>query len=785
MPAQSIDPSGQSQSQTPAGTASGGMPTAPSTCGIGQPNHWLSCIVYAFAVYIPSLFAYMASVAFSAGVELSLQSTSYAMSFVATGWETTRDVANMAFLFIIIYIAIMIMANANTSGNMQLLTRVIVIALLINFSFFGTRVVIDLGNEAAVMIYNILPGTATDSGFLGQLGAKDLTVGIMTAIGPQTLLNGTAFNAWSGNVSTGATAASKAAGGTGDSDIYSSDIALAALYISMGVVLTVVSVAFLVAGIHFVTRMATLWLLIIAAPLACIAYTIPQAQGRFTQWWKTLLAQAIYPACFLGVYMLLLVFMAGISAASTDPVTGKVTGLAGLAAGTWAKGAGLGFGVQLGGAVAVMAITTTLVVVVFKHAMKFAEDVGAASGQASETAGAWVRKNVTGRYAGYAKGVGRLAVDSTVGGAYRQTAGRAALGLDKWASRTWLGNTRFGTAARGGLQNVAAAPKLVGLSSRQDLLADADKRLASREKALRDKLTEKEKAANLALLQKAVKDQISLTDEEKKKIAKITDANLLGGSLKGGLSASDMTSIANLLSKGQMDTLKKSIKYNEGQIKGMTTKWGEQFEKLGAKIGNGTANAGEIAQFQKSTTDEVSAMKLGDMDDARLERVAKTMSKRQAENFEKSDLFSDVLKDSVSSKRAGQQRDDINSTLQNIRTDLLRTYATNRKYTPATSGTLLAVNKLTTSGATIATGDVDAALKKTRADLANLEMEHNSLKELRAHIAKTPGAAPWTIEQKKTYAAIGEAKDAILETKKQMEELKKQVLAAGGTITVS
>src|SRR3989344_1800408 len=112
-------------------------------------NSFSTCVadlVYVVTVGPTSIFAYIGSLFLSVGVKLSLTSTAYALQFLTTGWTVARDVANIAFLFILIFIAITIILKADSSGTTQTLAFVIVMALLVNFSFFLTRVVIDAGN---------------------------------------------------------------------------------------------------------------------------------------------------------------------------------------------------------------------------------------------------------------------------------------------------------------------------------------------------------------------------------------------------------------------------------------------------------------------------------------------------------------------------------------------------------------------------------------------------------------------------------------------------------------
>ena len=113
-------------------------------------------VVYYVGPGLATPFAWVGAAFFSIVVQLSLTSSAYALDFLAQGWTVVRDLANMTFIFILIFIALTIMFRAGTPGTIKTLATVVVVALLVNFSFFFTRVVIDAGNLLAVQFYNAI-----------------------------------------------------------------------------------------------------------------------------------------------------------------------------------------------------------------------------------------------------------------------------------------------------------------------------------------------------------------------------------------------------------------------------------------------------------------------------------------------------------------------------------------------------------------------------------------------------------------------------------------------------
>ncbi len=71
---------------------------------------------------------------------------------VVVSWTIVRDFSNLFFIFIMVYIGIMTMVGQAGFNTRSLLAKVIVVALLINFSFFITSFIIDLSNVVAFQI---------------------------------------------------------------------------------------------------------------------------------------------------------------------------------------------------------------------------------------------------------------------------------------------------------------------------------------------------------------------------------------------------------------------------------------------------------------------------------------------------------------------------------------------------------------------------------------------------------------------------------------------------------
>ncbi len=215
-------------------------------------------------------------------------------SIVYAGWTIFRDLANILFIFILIYIGIATILRLASAQTYQLLARVIVIAILINFSLVITRVVIDASNILALTFYDAFPPrndfTNFTSGVLSGLGnTKSLSWPFIKSSGVFRFFESSLFDGWLAQRTTGF--------GIG------SAVAETAVYnISELVVLLIASFVLFAAGILFAIRTVILMMLMILSPAAFAMYILPGTQGYAKEWWSTLLKQAFFAPIFLALY---------------------------------------------------------------------------------------------------------------------------------------------------------------------------------------------------------------------------------------------------------------------------------------------------------------------------------------------------------------------------------------------------------------------------------------------------------------------------------------------------
>jgi|GEM_PF-6678087 len=302
------------------------------------------CIVWLF-YYVPFDLGEWAMGAaakvFDTAASFTLSSRLYtASTFIQEGWGITRDFANIFFILILLFIALSLVLGIELghANPKKMLGLVVVIALLINFSFFMTEVVIDISNSLALVFYNQVTvvsqttGQTIDDGETAQLAdahskyiteVKPLSIALARSFMPQVLTSASFYNKL---------AIANDTGFYSNSPNYSADnlSAKAAIppasimipiLIIIGLMYLVVAYSFIVAMISLMGRLIGLWIGIIFAPLAFVSFIIPSARHipgmGWDEWIKTLMTNA-FAAPIYFFFILLISILTKTSILPTD-----------------------------------------------------------------------------------------------------------------------------------------------------------------------------------------------------------------------------------------------------------------------------------------------------------------------------------------------------------------------------------------------------------------------------------------------------------------------------------
>ena len=175
---------------------------------------------------------------------------------VEIGWTLTRDVANMMFIIVLLIIAFSTMLRIQTYHYKQSLVKLIIMAVLINFSKLISGVIIDF--------FQVLMLTFV-RGFQGALGGN-----VIQAFRIYDML-----------------ALAEGTGAAQGQDL--NTLAIIAGLVLAAAGLTVVVFTVMIMILVLLYRVIMLWLLVVLSPLAYFAYTI--RPNYWSQWWSEFFKQ--------------------------------------------------------------------------------------------------------------------------------------------------------------------------------------------------------------------------------------------------------------------------------------------------------------------------------------------------------------------------------------------------------------------------------------------------------------------------------------------------------------
>ena len=214
---------------------------------------------------------------------------------VNNAWGVIRDVANMGFIFVLLYAAIQTILGIG-SDTKKLIVNIIVVAILINFSLFFTKLVIDASNVLAITFYDaIAPGALSSDASIG------LSTSLMQPLGVQSI--------W------------KIAKSFEGEQL-----------LTIGIMGTIVSLIaafiFFAVAIMFVIRFVVLIFVLILSPIAFMAFVLPQLKKHADQWKDALIGQAFFAPIYFLLTWIVIVVARGMPT-NTDTWANALTGVAG------------------------------------------------------------------------------------------------------------------------------------------------------------------------------------------------------------------------------------------------------------------------------------------------------------------------------------------------------------------------------------------------------------------------------------------------------------------------
>jgi len=245
---------------------------------VGTEGSFLGCVAQLvhFAIYVPiEWFASVMGNLFDFFLGYSLDDESYRADFIVSGWKMVRDLSNIFFIIILVWVGLAAALDIGSISMKKVVPALIINALIINFSLFATRVVIDVSNVFARIFYNAITVQYTDANGKttiapGVGGYKPLSEKIVSGFNPQRIFATKYASNASYNGSLRTNEFQRREGGKLGDDRNSPNYAAYYIMVSVLAALIVFSVAmmFWKTAFFFLGRVVGLYLVMMFSPFA-------------------------------------------------------------------------------------------------------------------------------------------------------------------------------------------------------------------------------------------------------------------------------------------------------------------------------------------------------------------------------------------------------------------------------------------------------------------------------------------------------------------------------------
>lgn len=203
---------------------------------------------------------------------------------VYAAWQQVRDIVNIAFIIVLLYSAFCTILQIESYNYKKILLKLVIMALLVNFSFPITRFIIDTSN---VLMYTFI------SALLPNLNSPN--AGLFAAI---------SNNSITGILNQGPNADSVS-------------------LIASIVFVFILAITLLAIAILFVIRTIVLAILIIFSPIAFVGSIISLPGAGTGKWWTYL-----FQYSFFGPIMIFMLYIATQIMAASVTISGQLPGIA-------------------------------------------------------------------------------------------------------------------------------------------------------------------------------------------------------------------------------------------------------------------------------------------------------------------------------------------------------------------------------------------------------------------------------------------------------------------------
>lgn len=206
-------------------------------------------------------------------------------------WTVVRDLFNILFIFSLVWIGLRTILSSDDTGTQRALGWLIVAALLINFSLYFTKVIVDIANYSAVAIHAV-----ATTGIVGEYGWEEEGGETLYKTGKHSLsgayMETLRISSWFAEGPTGAWV----------------QVFVFAIMVMLFAIILAMTLVF--GGIMLITRFIAIVIFMIFSPAMFLGWVLPSFKSYGDMWWKKFLGYAFFaPAyifmLYIGLYTLI------------------------------------------------------------------------------------------------------------------------------------------------------------------------------------------------------------------------------------------------------------------------------------------------------------------------------------------------------------------------------------------------------------------------------------------------------------------------------------------------
>lgn len=523
-------------------------------------------------------------------------------------WGILRDFGNIVLLFGFVYMGIQTILNIGHFNVGKTLSRLVIFAVLLNFSLFIAEGIVDISNALAVTVYNQTSSCdVTDLGCLVDNGLANEILeraSLFSALGIGGVNNSSATSLGSvGGADVGV---------GGRSNYLTNPIGETLKFLGLALLVSTAAIVLFAGALLLISRAIHLTFLMVISPIGFAGMAVPWLEKMAGDWWNTLIKQAMFAPVFI-----LLLFVA----------LKVLDGLGSLAG----SGGGIASAIQAqGGAIDTGPILFFALVIGFL--------IGALL--TAKNFGIYAADTITKSALGMIKGVGSFPFTP-----YRDIAGHQAKNLGKkynvlagdWAKRVdtmrpgLLKDVVKATGAAvdssiyGGLKSVQSV-KVGGKS-----YADRQKEIEEREKSSTDALRRDTLKKDLGAAIEKARTTGSTDDLEKIVNTSASMSDLMEHKAFKGEDDAALGHMVKVMSSGRFKQLIENKDTSEGVKKAAKQ---ARFAQLDADLATATAG-GSATNLKQWSADDIAMSDIVN-DSTKLQQLTHHMSDSQYESLTKS-----------------------------------------------------------------------------------------------------------------------------------------------------